>query len=495
MTDFNKNTYLDIPKVSVYTAMLLGVAGVCYAFMKFGYVVGGVISCIPFLLYGVLFAIKNPYWAFTLLFVMNYFIMGIIRYFPSVQGGILMDCLIMFNLFVLLLGMCYKKVGWERARNGLTLAALIWLAFCFLELFNPQSVSVKGWAVSIRGYAIYFFFMAVFTPVIFYRYKDLKRILVIWSVLTLLAAFKSYIQRHYGFDAGELHWLYVRGGMSTHIINTGTRYFSFFSDAANFGSGMGLSMVVFSICSLAFKNKWTKLYFLGVAFAAAYGMVISGTRSALAVPFAGYALYIVMSKNIKVIVAGSLFLAATFVFLNFTTIGHSNALIRRARSAFNTNDASFNVRLQNQKLMREYMKDKPFGVGLGHGGGKAKEYAPNAYLSQIPTDSWFVMIWVETGIVGLMLHLGILFYVLARGMYLVMFRLKDRQLKIIIGSLTAGIFGIMVTSYANEILGQFPTGIIIYMSMAFIFISPSLDKEIEHSRKHDTEPEHEYLHD
>ena len=105
------------------------------------------------------------------------------------------------------------------------------------------------------------------------------------------------------------------------------------------------------------------------------------------------------------------------------------------------------------------------------------------------------MIWVETGIVGLMLHLGILFYVLARGMYLVMFRLKDRQLKIIIGSLTAGIFGIMVTSYANEILGQFPTGIIIYMSMAFIFISPSLDKEIEHSRKHDTEPEHEYLHD
>ena len=89
-------------------------------------------------------------------------------------------------------------------------------------------------------------------------------------------------------------------------------------------------------------------------------MMISGTRSALAVPFAGFTLFIILSKQIKMIAAGAIMLAGVFIFLNYTHIGHSNALIRRARSAFDLNDASFQVRLKNQELMRAYMKDKPF---------------------------------------------------------------------------------------------------------------------------------------
>ena len=328
---------------------------------------------------------------------------------------------------------------------------------------------------------------------IFYRYKDLKRILFIWSVLTLLAVLKSWIQRNIGFDQAEQYWLFVERGHTTHIIRTGVRYFSFFSDAANFGSSMGLSMVVFGIASLYYKNRWIRLYYIAVAAAACYGMMISGTRSALAVPFAGFTLFIILSKQIKMIAAGAIMLAGVFIFLNYTHIGHSNALIRRARSAFDLNDASFQVRLKNQELMRAYMKDKPFGVGIGLGGGKAKTYAPNAYLSQIPTDSWFVMIWVETGIVGLIVHLGVLFYILGYGCYQVMFRLRDKQLRGLTAGLTAGVFGIAVCSYSNEIFGQFPTGIIMYMSQAFIFLAPRFDRELAEAREKRIEHEHEYL--
>lgn len=95
----------------------------------------------------------------------------------------------------------------------------------------------------------------------------------------------------------------------------------------------------------------------------------------------------------------------------------------------------------------------------------------------MPTDSWFVMIWVETGIIGLLLHIGILLYILIYGSYLALFVLKDEELKGYIIALLCGIFGIYVTSYGNEVLGQFPTAIILYMSMAFVFISPTFDSE------------------
>ena len=36
----------------------------------------------------------------------------------------------------------------------------------------------------------------------------------------------------------------------------------------------------------------------------------------------------------------------------------------------------------------------------------------------------------------------------------------------------------MVASYGNGVLGQMPTGIIIYMSMAFLFMAEKFDKEL-----------------
>jgi len=53
--------------------------------------------------------------------------------------------------------------------------------------------------------------------------------------------------------------------------------------------------------------------------------------------------------------------------------------------------------------MRAFMADKYFGVGIGT--AKAQEYS-TAEISKIPTDSWLVMKWVETGIIGLIIYLA-----------------------------------------------------------------------------------------
>ena len=58
-----------------------------------------------------------------------------------------------------------------------------------------------------------------------------------------------------------------------------------------------------------------------------------------------------------------------------------------------------------------------------------------------------------------------------------MFKIRDDDIKTKLSALVSGLFGVMVASYANGVLGQMPTGIIIYMSMAFLFLSKELDQE------------------
>ena len=104
-----------------------------------------------------------------------------------------------------------------------------------------------------------------------------------------------------------------------------------------------------------------------------------------------------------------------------------------------------------------------------------KKYLPNAFLSQVATDSWYVLVWVEQGIVGLLLHLFILFYTLGKASYKVMFKIRDPLLKLKISALIAGMAGVMVASYGNAVLGGMPTGILIYISMAIMLNSEILD--------------------
>jgi hypothetical protein len=46
----------------------------------------------------------------------------------------------------------------------------------------------------------------------------------------------------------------------------------------------------------------------------------------------------------------------------------------------------------------------------------------------------------------------------------------------IIMSLASGMFGIMVASYGNAVLGSMPTSMLIYTSMALMMNSEALDK-------------------
>jgi hypothetical protein len=247
------------------------------------------------------------------------------------------------------------------------------------------------------------------------------------------------------------------------------------SDAGQFGGNQAYTAVVATIYSMSQTVRRKKIFFIVVAFFGFYGMLISGTRGAISVPLAGFMTFFVLRKNLVVLGFGVVLLLLVFVFFRFTSIGQGNDQIRRMRTAFDPNDASLQVRLDNQKILKKYLATRPFGGGIGHGGVKAQRYLPHAFLSQIATDSWFVLVWVEEGIVGLLLHLFILFYTVGKASYKVMFRIRDPMIKLKMSALIAGMVGVMLASYGNAVLGGMPTAMLIYTSMAIMLNSEMFD--------------------
>ena len=59
-----------------------------------------------------------------------------------------------------------------------------------------------------------------------------------------------------------------------------------------------------------------------------------------------------------------------------------------------------------------------------------------------------------------------------------MYKLKDPEIRQKMAALTAGMFGIMVASYGNEVFGTPPTGILIYVSMALMLNAQHFDQNI-----------------
>lgn len=412
---------------------------------------------------------------------LNFTILGLSRYIDF-QVGLLMDGILFTTLFALIFNRFYDKIDWTPANKDITFLALIWLGYSVFELVNPEAHSFAASINGVRGISLYMLMVVVFTLLFFDTNLKVDIFLYLWGILSVLATLKGMMQQFIGVDSYEQAWLDA-GGAITHVLFGKLRIFSFMSDAGQFGAHQAYTAVVLGIIAISETNLRKKIFFAIVAVLGIYGMLLSGTRGAIAVPFAGFGTYFVLKKNKAVMAAGFVMIIVMFVFFKYTTIANNVDQVRRMRTAFDPNDASLQVRLENQRTLSVYLATRPFGGGLGHAGVKAKKYLPNAFLSNVATDSWFVMIWAEQGVIGLLLHLFILFYIVIKSSYNVMFRIRDPMLKMKMAGLTAGMVGIMVASYGNAVLGSMPTALCIYISMALMMDTEKFDTPLTQEEK------------
>jgi len=434
---------------------------------KGGLVAGIGLVVLPFLFFYLNLLFRKPVAGVYTVAILGYLILGILRYVEVPMIGMSIDSVLVLTFLALFFQNFHKGMDWSRAKKDVTLLAGIWLGYGVLSAANPEIRNYSVWLSSLRTVSAYMLFVIVVTLLLINTNKRFYTFLYIWGIFSILATLKGMYQVFFGVDAWEKAWL-DSGAYTTHLIFGKLRVFSFMSDAGQFGANQAYTGVVFLILSMGQKDTFKRIFFLIVGLLGIYGMFISGTRGAISVPLAGFVLYFILKKNKAVMISGFIFLAVVFVFFKYTTIGQDNQQIRRMRTAFDPNDASLQTRLANQRTLSVYLSTRPFGGGLGHAGKKVKKILPNTVLANIATDSWYVMIWAEQGVVGLVLHLIILFYIIIKASYLIMYRIRDPILKNNMSALAAGMLGIMVASYGNAVLGQVPTSIMIYVSMALM---------------------------
>jgi O-antigen ligase len=218
-----------------------------------------------------------------------------------------------------------------------------------------------------------------------------------------------------------------------------------------------------------------RLLYLVCALICGYAMALSGTRGTVYLLGGGAISYLLLCRNWKVFLIGFTVAGLLFGLLKFTYVGQSNYQIQRMRSAFNMNDPSFQVRIKNQLKLQEYLETRPFGGGIGSAGYWGLRFSPDTFLARTPLDSWYVKIWAETGIIGLVLYLGITLFILGW----LAIRIwnappsENRQLAL---ALYAGLVGISVANYGNQVLGQMPTALLFYLSIAAIYTRTRAEK-------------------
>lgn len=465
----------------LYPAILItGLACIVISLTSNNMLMLSIICCLPLLFLLLIYIIQYPIILFYTLFIGNYYIMGATRYTNMSGISIIMDILLISTVLLAIIhSALLNNIEWKRCYNILAVVTFIWMIYASLEIINPTGV-VEGWFLS-RGLIFNGFIITIIVSLLCNQYKIIKTLTFIFSILVLTAVLKAIMQKYIGFDAGERRWL-NGGGALTHLIGTGTRYFSFFTDAGNFGSNMGCAGVLYAITAFSIKNTTQKIYYTVVSILSMYAMFLSGTRGAMIVPLGGIMLYIIICKNTKAIVIGIISLIIIYSFFVFTMIGQGNSQIRRMRTAFQpSKDASFNVRKENQKKLGLYLKNKPFGEGLGLSGVENQKISKR-FTTLIPHDSWYVKIWVETGIVGITIHLAMIFIAIGRGAFILMFKIKDMELKGRLAGYLCGIFGMFLSAYGNAFWGQYPTYIFAFTGMTLVLCGEYTDKQIENNK-------------
>ncbi len=469
------------PKVITYLLFALGLGGITFAIISQKLLIAAAVIALPIVILILLYGSRTPRFGYFLYATYSYFFTAIMRYSRQEGLSVVLDMLLVYMLITILFSASRREGRFKlsNAINVLTIGYIPWMLFILFQLTNP-GIQEEGVTLAIRSWILSTFVLYILSSLLADSPKVLKRGLILFGIFTLIAFLKLLYQKFRWFDAAETEWL-MNNSWYTHLLSTGIRYFSIFSDAGNFGAHMGIITIVYSIIGIHTRSRWLSLFYLSVAVMGVIGLFMSGTRGAIIIPIGGLALYCLLCKSLKIMISSILVTSALFAFFSFTDIGNDNAIIRRMRTAFSpSNDASFNVRVENKKLIAQYLQNHPWGVGLERGVPRIMRSEEGEFIRQdtIPPDSYYVKIWMQNGLFGLILYLTIYSIVLLRCCYIVMFRIRNRELSHTLAALTCGIFGIWINGYVGEGMGQPPTNFVIVACLALVLNGPYIDKQI-----------------
>jgi hypothetical protein len=440
---------------------------------KGGFMTGAALLGLPFAVFGLAWFFNNAQVGLWASVLVGFFASGLARYIDA-PWGLMMDIFLFISW--LALAFSTKKVNWKGLNNNVFRITLIWYGLVVLEIINPESNGFLCWFYAMRGAGFYQLLLFGLVFILFDKAKYLDIFLKWMVILSLIGTAWGLRQMIFGVDAAEYRWLYVDGFAFTHMLAGVLRVFSFYSDAGQFGASQAMVALVCGLITFGDVPRKDKIFYGLAALVTFIGFAISGTRGALAVPAIGGIVYLVISRNFKILTLGFIVIGSVFYTLKYTFAFQGVEQVRRFRTALNPEDESFQVRLRNQKTFGRYLESRPLGGGIGAAGFWGARFNPYSLLANTATDSYYVKVWAETGIIGISLHLFMFGFFIGKG-GVVVWNLRDPALRIKISGLYCGMCGVMMASYGNQVYSQMPTGIIMGIGIPLIFLAPQFDSE------------------
>lgn len=417
--------------------------------------------------------VAYPVVGISFFIVMAYFLLYILKLGVNFPLGTVMDG--MEVIFILGLFIQQKKSkDWKIFKGPVTTMILVWIAYNLMEVANPAAESRMAWLYTVRTVAtitlMYFIFLYNIRTIEVVRF-----IIKLWLGLALFVALYAFYQQYVGFTSFEEAYLHSDPNVAELLFIGGVwRKFSIFSDPVVFAYTMVVSTVLcVGILSgpVSRRKKWILRILI---FFYMDAMLFSGTRGAYVLVPACLLLYSILKYNKKVMIA---LLIGAIGFTALIFVPTSNNTLYRFQSAFKpSDDASFNLRKNNQKMIQPFILSHPMGGGLGATGIWGLKFSPGSFLAHFPPDSGYVRVAVENGWIGLFLLCLLIFVVLKTGINNY-YRIRDPELKSYALGFILVIFAFNIGNYPQEALVQYPSNVNFYLTIALIGVVMRLDQQ------------------
>jgi len=396
---------------------------------------------------------------------------------PSIPVGILMDLIISVGFFGFLLR-AIRHNDFEVFASPMAKIIYVWIGYHIFQLFNPWADSRVAWFYTMRPFILYplMYFITAYILKnrrewlhLFYFFISIMALSGVWGLFQLLHGYMpfemSYLQRN---DA--IHLVYIQGRW---------RIFGTLLSPAQFGVAMAILAQMVLVLLI---NRGGFLYRVSMLFLFLLLLmltVFSGTRSAMVILPVSIAVWVLMSRNLKVWGLAAL-AGVCFIILLYIPI--DNYHINRIQSAFKPGqDKSLNVRLENRRQMYPWILKHPIGGGLGSTGVWGMRFSPNTRLARFAPDSGYLRVATELGWIGLIIYFLLWYKFLSLGVKN-HWKVRDPHIRYALLAIVTSMASLIVVEWVQDIIGKVPFNLLFWILAALITTAPSIDT-IEHEKK------------
>lgn len=184
-----KRSYISSPALT-FAILCIGLGCIVAATLKQNLAIAGLVAALPALLCILILHLRKPERFLFLLFIFNYFFTPLARYSRQDGLSILSDIIWWSVLLIVIVQTAlHYRFPWKQAVNILTIGGAVLAVYCLMEVVNPTA-SLEAWIYS-RGFIYNTFLVSLITVLLATSYKQISRLIFLFSILTLIAILKG----------------------------------------------------------------------------------------------------------------------------------------------------------------------------------------------------------------------------------------------------------------------------------------------------------------